>query len=227
MGNPAVKIAGTKPAERGLSGSPELSALTSGPEVRLRLQGVKEKFFQCILLGMEQGKMHVRSDRWIEPASFVSAVFSHLTFSGEVLYCTRKDTWYRICIDLLAGEEQRRSEPRLAVHQHGTVIALSDDRSESKTPGVLLDLAVAGMRVELPQRVEPGAMIYFETESELVAGQVRRCHQYPDGRFEAGVEVTEILSGGRGEQKRGMIKSLRTKLGHALLGKSAGMQRCK
>lgn len=66
----------------------------AGPEVLLRLAGTGSPPHCCTLLGIAHGKMHVRDDQWIEPASRVDAIFARLAFSGEVIYCTRKDTWY-------------------------------------------------------------------------------------------------------------------------------------
>ena len=159
-------------------------------------------FQSCTLLGIAHGKIHIRSDQWIEPASRVSATFVHLAFVGEVLYCTWKDTWYRTCIDLFSGDDQRRREPRLAVHQRGTVIALSESRNSTPVSGILLDLAVSGMRLEIPNHVEPGTMIYVETESTLVAGEVRHCHKGRNGGFEAGIEITEVALQNRSRRQR-------------------------
>lgn len=199
----------------------EPAALKSGPEIQLHLTGSKGRAQRCNLLGIEQSEMHVRSDQWIEPKTRISVVFADLTFAGEVLYCLRKDSWYRISIGLLFGVEQRRSEPRLAVNRPATVIALSNDSRQTSTPGTLRDLAVAGMRIEMPDHVETGTTIYLETGSEILAGEVRRCVKLPNGQFETGVEISAILPGKRLLQEtRGTLKNLRKKLAQAILGES-------
>ena len=199
----------------------EKAATNSGPDILLRLAGADAPPHTCTLLGLAQGKMHVRSTEWFEPASQVTARFAHLTFSGEVLYCTQKDNWFRVCIDLLSGEDQRRREPRLEVNQPGTVIALSDHGCQSSTQGTLLDLAVSGMRLEIPHQVDPGTMIYIETASALVAGEVRRCHKRSDGKFEAGIQITDVLPDNSSSRRSpGLVKNIRNKLGAIISGQS-------
>jgi hypothetical protein len=191
----------------------------SGPQVLLRLAGSKTEPCACTLLGITHGKMHLRSEQWIEPASLVSATFNRLTVSGEVLYCTWKDAWYRTSIDLISEDDQRRREPRLLVGQHGTVISLSGNGNDFSAPGVLIDLAVSGMRLEVPRHADPGTMIYVETESALIVGEVRHCHQGPTGSFEAGVQITDILSDRNSRQNTpGFLHNVRRKLAQAILG---------
>jgi hypothetical protein len=171
------------------------------------------------MLGLAEGKLHVRSAQWIEPSSRIRAQFEHHSFSGEVQYCTRKDTWFRVCIDLMAEQEQRR-EPRISLCQKGRVTTLSNAGPLS-APGMLLDLAIAGMRIELPHEVEPGTMIYIETDTTLIAGEVRHCRKGSEGNFEAGVAVTDVLPAIQlGAATPGMVKSICRKLGRAISGES-------
>ena len=170
----------------------------------------------CVMLGLAEGKLHVRSTQWIEPSSRIRAQFEHHSFSGEVQYCTRKESWFRVCIDLMA-EEQRR-EPRISLRQTGHVTTLSNAGPLS-APGMLLDLSIAGMRIELPHEVEPGTMMYIETEATLIAGEVRHCRKGSEGKFEAGVVVTDVLPAIQlGSATPGMIKSICRKLGRAISG---------
>ena len=202
------------------------SAADSGPDLLLHLAGANVPPRSCILLGLAHGKMHVRSDRWIEPSSPVTAQFARHTLSGKVLYCARKETWFRICIELTTREDQRRSEARLIVRQSGTVITLCGSRSESSVPGTLLDLAVSGMRLEIPHSVEAGTMIYVETESALIAGEVRHCREGHEGRFEAGVQVTDILySMSSARIGSGTIRNLRRMLAQTILGEEIVVMR--
>ena len=120
----------------------------SGPAVTLHSMAPDDPPRPCVMLGLAEGKLHVRSTQWIEPSSRIRAQFEHHSFTGEVQYCTPKDSWFRVCIDLLAEQEQRR-EPRIAVRQKGSVTTLAGDGPLS-APGMLLDLAIAGMRIELP-----------------------------------------------------------------------------
>ncbi|HXE63823.1 MAG TPA: PilZ domain-containing protein [Bryobacteraceae bacterium] len=163
--------------------------------------------------------MHIRSTIWIEPESHVRVQFGHLTFSGIVTYCIRKDSHYSTCIDVMAGHEERR-EPRLSIQRGGHVTTLGGARQSAGAPGVLLDLAVSGMRVQVPYEVEPGTMIFVEMESDLVAGEVRRCTRVANGNYEAGVAITDVLSTrGNGAHTRSVLRKARMRMAHAILGK--------
>src|SRR3569833_764146 len=168
----------------------DVSVAHSGPEVALHASnGLTLK---CSLFGLDQGKMHVRNDLWIEPETRSRGEIGHLKFSGIVIYCIRKEGHYSTCIDLMPGHEERR-EPRLSIQRGGHVTALGSGRQSVGAPGVLLDLAVSGMRVHVPYEVTPGTMIFVEMETELVAGEVRRCTKAASGNCEAGVAVTDDL----------------------------------
>jgi hypothetical protein len=194
----------------------DTSVAHSGPEIAIHgLGGLTHK---CSLFGLDQGKMHVRNDLWIEPESHVRVQFGHLTFSGIVTYCIRKEGHYSTCIDVLAGHEERR-EPRLSIQRGGHVTTLGGRRS-SGAPGVLLDLAVSGMRVQIPYEVEPGTMIFVEMESDLVAGEIRRCTKVANGNYEAGVAITDVVSTrGNGAHRRSVLHKARMRMAHAILGK--------
>ncbi|HVW10551.1 MAG TPA: hypothetical protein VHC90_18310 [Bryobacteraceae bacterium] len=190
---------------------------SSGPAITLHSMMSDAPPRACVMLGLAEGKLHVRSSQWIEPSSRIRAQFEHHSFTGEVEYCTRKDSWFRVCIDLMAEDDQRR-KPRLALRQKGAVTTLSN-AGPSSSPGMLLDLAIAGMRIEVPHRVEAGTMIYIETETALIAGEVRHCGEGSEGNFEAGVAVTDILPAIQLKGPApGVVKNILRKLGQAISG---------
>jgi hypothetical protein len=192
-------------------------ASVAGPEITLHSLTPDAPPRSCVMLGLAEGKLHVRSDRWIEPRSRIRAQFEHHSFTGEVEYCTHKDSWFRVCIDLMAEDDQRR-KPRLALRQPGFVTTLSNS-GPSPSPGVLLDLAIAGMRIEIPDRIENGTMIYIETDTALIAGEVRHCSKGSGGNFEAGVDVTDILPAIALKcPASGRLKRLRQTLGRLISG---------
>ena len=195
----------------------DVSIAHCGPEIALHIPGGLT--LKCGLFGLEQGKMHVRNDFWLEPESHVRVQFGHLRFSGIVTYCIPKDGRYSTCIDLMPGQEERR-EPRLSIQRGGHVTTLGGGRHSAGAPGVLLDLAVSGMRVHVPYEVTPGTMIFIEMETELVAGEVRRCTKTSNGNYEAGVAITDVLSTrGRGIHSRSVLHKARVRMAHAILGK--------
>lgn len=194
--------------------SVQMSGLDAGPQITIRALSYETTIHVCTLLGLAQGKLHVRSGQWIAPETEIRAQFEHLAFRGRVLYCVPKEHGYRVSIDLFVGDDQRR-EPRLPLHQYGTVTTLATERPSSAA-GELLDLAIAGMRVALPHHVDPGVMIYIETTAALIAGEVRHCRQTEPGRFEAGIQVTDVLPGIQLRQKTRHFTSVLRKLARIL-----------
>lgn len=192
----------------------EASRIT-GPEVILSLTGTSDAPRSCLLLGIERGEMHIRAERWIEPGSLVGAKFARLNLSGEVLYCTKKDTWYLICVALSSGEYRSRRDPRLAIRQPAR---LSADGSES-AQGIILDVSISGMRLRTSHRVEAGTMVFVETSGNLVVGVVRHCRERQADQFDTGIEVTDILSDEASPQSSpGVLKKIRWKLARAISG---------
>jgi hypothetical protein len=189
-----------------------------GPEVLLHLTGTSEPPLPCALLGIERGNMHIRANDWIEPASRVSAMLGRVKVSGEVVYCTSKDTWYRACIALNSGNEGRR-EPRLPIRLPAAVVALSGDGGEQSVQGLVLDVSVSGIRLMIPQSVEAETMIFVEMASTLVVGEVRHCHAGTNSQFEAGIEITDVLFDAKSRRNStGILRNIRRKLAELILG---------
>jgi hypothetical protein len=187
----------------------------SGPEIFLNLVGTKTSPRSCTVLGIANGIMHIRLDQWVEPATQVLAIFSRITLSGEVVYCASKESWYRTSIAINGGID-RRHGPRLSVLQPTMVTALSNNGSAS-SEGMLLDFSVCGIRVNMPHGVETGTMIFVETESAVVVGEVRHSHEKRGGCFEGGIEITDVLSSPEGRRKsRSFLKNVRRKFGQMI-----------
>jgi hypothetical protein len=75
------------------------------------------------------------------------------------------------------------------------------------------------MRVRTSHYVKPGTMIFIETDGNLVVGEVRHCREEGNGHFDAGIEITDILSDTASPQgSRGLLKNFRHKLAQAILG---------
>jgi hypothetical protein len=189
-----------------------------GPEVILQLTGTDAPPQSCILLGIDHGEIHIRADQWIELGSPVSATFARISVSGEVLHCVTKDGWFRISVAIISNNDQGRRQPRLPVCLPGSVVAFSDNGSESSR-GTLLDVSISGMRLDVSHRVEVGTMIFVETESVLVVGEVRYCNKKKKSGYDAGVAVTDVLSDIKSAQNSpGVLKNIRRKLAQAILG---------
>jgi hypothetical protein len=62
-------------------------------------------------------------------------------------------------------------------------------------------------------------MIFVEMASTLVVGEVRHCRPGKDGHFEAGIEVTDVISDTKARQNSsGRLRNIRRKLAELILG---------
>jgi len=165
------------------------SSLLSGREVLVSLTENNALRLSCVFLGTEHGKMHLRTEQWIEPLSRVNAEIAQITIPGQVVDCVQEGTGYRVCISMNSSDAGKRREPRFPVRKPGKVVILGEKSAES-SEGVMLDASVSGIRIEMAHRVDIGTMIFFVTDSTVLAGEVRYCHQRRSRHFEAGIEIS-------------------------------------
>ena len=86
----------------------------------------------------------------------------------------------------------RRREVRVTADQIVKVTALGEDRQ--KMDGIVVDLSGCGLRLLLPDPVEPGDALKIELEDSLLLGEVCYCSPQDFG-YMAGIEVDQVLSG--------------------------------
>jgi hypothetical protein len=177
------------------------------------------EMLSCTLMGMAQGRIHLDADRPIGPETRVMLKFARVTFEAIVEYSTLKSGKYRVCASVTAEAEKRRREPRLPIHQHATITALAENAQNTMSiPCILTDLSRSGMRAQISEPLISGTMVCVETDTTLVAGEVRHCQRRP-GYHEIGVEITDIITDAKqGEKEEGFVKNLRWKLAALIVG---------
>jgi hypothetical protein len=174
--------------------------------------------FNCILLRIGNGQMHLQSDRWVEPDRQLVARFDHITLKGSVAYCKRRSEDYLICVDVAAERTSARREPRFPVDMPGTVILIGN-RGTSIMPGLITDISSSGLRLKIPSEAQVPSTVSVETAKLLVVGEVRHCRLEPDG-FSAGVLLTDVFPDQAQPERRShttLVEKART-LRRAILG---------
>lgn len=189
----------------------------SGPQVELRI-GHKngEAAQRCALVGIEYGRIHLHTERIVASETRVFVKFKKVTLEAIVQYSKPKDVGYGVCLSVTGEPERRRREPRLPIHQHATITSLCD--GSVVLDGTLTDLSRSGFRAQLREPVMVGTMVYAETHTTIVVGEVRHCEERP-GHCEIGVEITDILTDtSTPGDKTGIIETLRWKLATLIVG---------
>jgi hypothetical protein len=196
-------------------GAAEKILTVFGPEVQLQVEGFNNRHYPCKVLGLTRGKLHVRAEELLPPGLRVVVSFAHIKITGEVEYCTPKDKWFRACIAITSENEQRRG-PRVAIRENSEITALSGSSQSGgigTTKGMIVDLSVSGMGLRMSHFVEQETMLFVETRSAVIAGEVRYCREGSDGWFDVGIDVSDILSQPK-EQESG--RSVLTEFGRRL-----------
>lgn len=166
--------------------SSELSLKRRSPIVSVTLQD--ESRYSCGLLGIAGGEIQLISELPV-PESFSGVVqFDRVAVAGYVLYCRSRGDCYRVCFHIVGHE---RSEPRFPLTNPCTATILDDEYR--KISGRLKDFSQSGLGMVLVDSCPIGAMMYVETDSLLIVGEVRHCREEDDSsKYVVGLATTEI-----------------------------------
>ncbi len=97
-------------------------------------------------------------------------------------------------------EGERRKEYRLTVDEPASMRQLSPllaVRWEVR----ILDVSKNGMRIEVPERLDPGTVVQIRLlkSSTIITAEVRHCQSMGDG-YQVGVEIQDVFPTGGGAQ---------------------------
>ncbi len=186
------------------------------PLVSLALAGSTRPPSPCVLLGIADGQIHLRSEKWIGESARVVVTFEHVVVSGEVLYCTLKDGYYRTCIKM-DDEGHGRKEPRFPLDEPCSLTLLEDARSV-RIRSQLIDVSQSGLGLRTSVSAAVGSMAYVETRTMLIVGEVRHCRQQ-GVEFILGMSTSDIISASRAQAARSRLGRLRWRLAEIILGR--------
>ena len=167
----------------------------------------------CKLLGIAGGDAHLFSETWLEPGIEVKIHFTMVSLSGVVVYSKGKQAGYRVSVHLDTGTDRVRREPRFPIQFHG-IATVFDDEKAVVVPALLTDISRSGLGMQLEVAAPVDAMICIETESFVVSGEVRFCEEQSEGKYQVGIEVSDVFEGhGRNQDsvlgviRRGLFRS--------------------
>lgn len=170
------------------------AALSAGGAcVTLRSEG-SDKNIACVLRDIGHGRVHLYAGEMIMPETRVVVAFEQFTMNGEVKYCTSRGNLYTVSVDVTTTPASQRREPRFPVDIPGKVILMSDSGTMAFR-GVITDFSRSGLGLTVPVAVEVGSIACIETATMLVVGEVRHCRTEGEGRFVAGLAMSDVLMG--------------------------------
>ncbi len=168
----------------------------------------------CVLLGINQGAVHLSTRSWIAPGTRALMRFEHLVVQGNVDYCVEKHGEYLTCVI----SDDGRNSPRFPVDEPGSLTVLSGELNE-KFECRLTDLSRSGLGVDTLAQVEVGWMICVLTASMLAVGEVRHQRQNGDGSRHVGISVTDVISDQTAQRRK---KGVRHRFAEVILGRRIG-----
>jgi hypothetical protein len=142
--------------------------------------------------------------------------FDHVAIPGTVLSSRQNENFYRTCVEVTPSDHVRR-DPRFPLHEPCSIGILGNG-DETRIKGRLTDFSKSGLGLHSGGYVEIGTMVYVETRSLLIAGEVRHCRRRPNGTFTVGLETTDIFSDFREGKSLPMFYRSRRWLAELILG---------
>ncbi len=106
-----------------------------------------------------------------------------------------------------SGDNERRRNPRVPLHARGFITRLNP-LLPGRLPIHLLNVSAEGMKLHVPEALEPGAMIQVRLPGALLTAEVRHCAAVGT-EFQAGVRVIDVFFLRRAVTDVGMRGELR------------------
>jgi hypothetical protein len=85
-------------------------------------------------------------------------------------------------------------ERRQEVRVHPDAITATVTINASTLLAAVLDISLSGIRLSLDRFVAPGAELTVSFSRTIAIGEVRNCRQEPDGTYQAGVKLHDVLN---------------------------------
>ena len=177
----------------------------------------------CVLAGIEAGVLYVRSERQMPEDSPIVVSFDHVQLSGVVAGCQPDGAGWMIPVALSSCK--RRLEERIPYGEEGT-IGVVDGGVTAPRRCTIIDTSSFGMGLRLAFPVDTGSRVCIETNSTMVFGEIRYCHQRPEGEFVAGVLIVDVVPDARTQNQFSvMLNNLRWKLASSIRGREIPVYR--
>jgi hypothetical protein len=142
--------------------------------------------------------------------------FDHVAIPGTVLASRKNEDFYRTCVEVTPSDHVRR-DPRFPLDEPCFISVLGNG-DETRIKGLLTDFSKSGLGLHSKGYVEIGTMVYVETRSLLIAGEVRHCRPRQNGTFTVGLETTDIFSDFRERRSLPIFYRFRRCLAELILG---------
>jgi hypothetical protein len=142
--------------------------------------------------------------------------FDRVAIPGKVISSRRDEDFYSTCVEMTPSDHVRRA-PRFPLDESCSLSVLASGR-ETRLKGCLTDFSQSGLGLRSEGYVEIGMMVYVETRSLLIAGEVRHCRPRLNGTFTVGLETTDIFSDFRERTSLPIFYRFRRCLAEVILG---------
>lgn len=190
----------------------------SAPDrIPIQISGPDVPDTPCQLVGIDAGTLYLRTDRQIAEASQIVISFDHVSLSGFVAECQSGSRGWIVSVALALCK--RRLEERVP-HGEEAVVRVIESGKAVRHLCTIVDTSTFGLGLRLPIPIALGARVCVETESMVVFGEIRHCNQNPDGEYNAGILIVDVVTDVRSQSTFSvMLSNLRYKLAAGILGR--------
>jgi hypothetical protein len=158
-------------------------------EVDLRRSDGEPHRVAAILNAVRNGVFELRSTAYIAPGTRLQMRTQEQSFDSRVVCCERQAARsFRVAL-VIAGDEEKRLQPRVAVDFHGILRIHS---TLLTMPVRIIDISSTGFGFELSSSVPVGAFAQLELSGGIAKGEIRHCAKNLD-RYRAGMRMHEFV----------------------------------
>lgn len=175
----------------GLEGLPALTSANSqfDVEVDLRRSDDDSGTVPAILNTVRNGVFELCSTAYFPPGGRLQMRTQEQTFDSRVVRCEREAARsFRVGL-VIAGDEERRLQTRVAIDFQGILRIHS---SPLALPVRIIDMSSTGFGFDLSTSVPVGASAQVELSGGIAKGEIRHCAKKLD-RYRAGMRMHEFI----------------------------------
>lgn len=192
-------------------------AQTTAERKPVHVSGKHLPDFDCQLIGLDSGFIHLRSDIQVPEAVPLVVAFDQVQLNGHVAQCVRTGGAWKITVAL--SDRKQRMEDRVPSGQRCSLRVIGS-KGSTAIQGFVADQSKGGLGVKVSQPIEKGLRVCVETKGTVLFGEVRNCRPQPDGRFIAGILVVEVAKDRTHQNAFSvMLSNLRWKLASGIRGR--------
>lgn len=141
------------------------------------------------LQAVRNGLFELRTACYLSPGARLQVKAKEFSFESRIVCCERQESGlFRLAL-ILAGDEEKRSETRMAIEAAG-VLRITNSLQTFAIR--VVDISASGLGLDLPAPIPVGASVRVGLNVGTAIGEIRHCARKLD-RYRAGMRLAEFI----------------------------------